>query len=134
MTFYSNLSKSTTINKLRFPGIDHEFTFNHDDFHFLDVISAKLHIIRHCLYKPANLYMVVKIINIQRNPILIDEESEEKFKSLLREVANFSQISRKMKSSMESNVVDFYGFCLHEGEAWICMEYMDMTLYSFYLK
>lgn len=74
----------------------------------------------------------MKVINVQRTSYP-DPENEEKYKNLKREIQNLSIVS-KITSGNESNVVDFYGFCLHEGEAWICMEYMETSLSAFYLR
>lgn len=66
--------------------------------------------------------LVVKFVHIPYNRHNSEEENAKKFRSLVREIHNF----RELKN--ESHIVKFYGFCVHEGQALICMELMDLSI------
>jgi serine/threonine protein kinase len=70
--------------------------------------------------------MAVKYLRIphSRND---DQNDEIHFKMIQREIKNFQILSES------PHIVDFYGLCIHEGVALICMELMDLSLKGFYV-
>uniref|UniRef100_A0A914E7R3 mitogen-activated protein kinase kinase n=1 Tax=Acrobeloides nanus TaxID=290746 RepID=A0A914E7R3_9BILA len=70
--------------------------------------------------------MAVKTIRIPQNRYE-DHETNEKLIRLKKEIHSFRQLSH------HPNIVNFYGLCFNDGEAMICMEMMDMSLYDLYL-
>jgi serine/threonine protein kinase len=69
--------------------------------------------------------MAVKHLQIPQNRFS-DANKQIRFRMLLREIENFQILWESPE------IVDFYGFCLHNGQALICMELMDMSLKDFY--
>ena len=65
--------------------------------------------------------MAVKKIHIPFNRYL-DEAKEKRLRKLNLEIHTHREIANS------PYIVDFYGFCLHEGCALVCMELMDMSL------
>uniref|UniRef100_A0A914CJJ3 mitogen-activated protein kinase kinase n=1 Tax=Acrobeloides nanus TaxID=290746 RepID=A0A914CJJ3_9BILA len=70
--------------------------------------------------------MAVKTIRIPQDRYQ-DHDNDEKVKKLKKEITNFRTLS------IHQNIVDFYGLCFNDGEAMICMELMDLSLYDLYL-
>ena len=57
-----------------------------------------------------------------------DETTQLRFRKLLREIENFRKLWQ------HPNIVDFYGICVYEGQALICMELMDLSLKHLYMN
>uniref|UniRef100_A0A914DNH8 mitogen-activated protein kinase kinase n=1 Tax=Acrobeloides nanus TaxID=290746 RepID=A0A914DNH8_9BILA len=102
------------------------YKYNPKDFEFVDIIESSRHIVKEFLYKPLKIKMAVKTIRIPINRYE-NNESDEKLTRLKREISSFRQLSH------HPNIVNFYGLCFNDGEAMICMELMDMSLYDLYL-
>uniref|UniRef100_A0A914CZQ4 mitogen-activated protein kinase kinase n=1 Tax=Acrobeloides nanus TaxID=290746 RepID=A0A914CZQ4_9BILA len=105
-----------------------QFVYKYDpkDFEFVDIIESSRHIVKEFLYKPLKIKMAVKTIRIPINRYE-NNESDEKLTRLKREISSFRQLSH------HPNIVNFYGLCFNDGEAMICMELMDLSLYDLYL-
>jgi serine/threonine protein kinase len=57
-----------------------------------------------------------------------DEDIKKHFKVVLREIENFQNLRECPE------IVDFYGLCIYEGQALLCMELMDLSLRDLYLQ
>jgi serine/threonine protein kinase len=71
--------------------------------------------------------MAVKYLIIPRSQH-DDETTQLRFRKLLREIENFRKLWQ------HPNIVDFYGICVYEGQALICMELMDLSLKHLYIN
>ena len=98
-----------------------DFFTNHTSF-----LGNENHVVKKCFHRPSSIYLAIKFIHIYQCTFY-DPVNETRFKNLKTEIDNF----RKLEKS--PNIVDFYGLCLYENEALICMELMDMSLYDLYL-
>lgn len=56
-----------------------------------------------------------------------DKENEKRLKALMNELENFRRLWEC------SEIVDCYGYAIHEGYVLLFMELMDMSLKQFYL-
>ena len=72
-------------------------------------------------HKLSKKELAVKFVHIPQNRHSTEDELK-KLESLVREVQNFRELRN------EPNIVRFYGFCIYEGQALICMELMDFSL------
>lgn len=113
------------MNKLIFPGIERTYEYDSKDFVYKNIIEAGRHMVKEYTYVPLNICMAVKTIRIPYQKY--NTEKDEKLTSLRREIDNFRLLSN------HPNIVNFYGLCSNDGEAMICMELMDMSLYDLYL-
>lgn len=77
-------------------------------------------------HKPTKKVIAVKFLLIPRNQI-DDELTRTNFKAILREIENLRLLNDN------PNIVDFFGLCIHEGVALICMEKMDLSLRELYI-
>uniref|UniRef100_A0A914D1C2 mitogen-activated protein kinase kinase n=1 Tax=Acrobeloides nanus TaxID=290746 RepID=A0A914D1C2_9BILA len=114
------------INLLKFPKDPKTYEYNPTEFEYVDIIESSRHIVKEFCYKPLNIKMAVKTIRIPQNRYQ-DDEKNDKLVRLKKELTNFRTLS------CHPNIVDFYGLCFNDGEALICMELMDMSLYDLYL-
>uniref|UniRef100_A0A914EH45 mitogen-activated protein kinase kinase n=1 Tax=Acrobeloides nanus TaxID=290746 RepID=A0A914EH45_9BILA len=112
------------INLLKFPKDPKIYTYNPTELESIDIIESSRHIVKEFRYKPLDIRMAVKTIRISQNRY---QEQDEKLIRLKKELTNFRTLS------CHPNIVDFYGLCFNDGEALICMELMDISLYDLYL-
>lgn len=124
---YCELTKRDIVNKISFPGCSKIFPFEPENFEFSQMISANHHIVKYALFKPLRHFMAVKIINLHRS-YQHDPDSKQRYTNLKREIENLSNLK------CSPNIVDFYGICLHDSEAWLCMEFMNISLKELYLR
>ena len=120
--YYEQLFNDSQINKLIFSDDGPEYPFNINDLEEIETIATTRHVIKKVKHKPSEKEMAVKFVHIPHNRHSTDDENLKKLKYLVREIQNF----RELKN--EPNIVRFYGFCLYEGQALICMELMDLSL------
>uniref|UniRef100_A0A914D028 mitogen-activated protein kinase kinase n=1 Tax=Acrobeloides nanus TaxID=290746 RepID=A0A914D028_9BILA len=120
--YYEKFLNDPHVNKLIFSDDGPEYRFNINDFVEMETIATTRHVIKRMKHKPSKKEMAVKFVHIPHNRHSTDDENLRKLKFLVREI----QIFRELRN--EPNIVKFYGFCLHEGQALICMELMDLSL------
>uniref|UniRef100_A0A914DWP6 mitogen-activated protein kinase kinase n=1 Tax=Acrobeloides nanus TaxID=290746 RepID=A0A914DWP6_9BILA len=125
--YYEILSTDPYINELIFADDAPKYRFNINDLVELETIAATRHIIKRMRHKLSNKELAVKSVHIPQNRHSTEDELK-KLESLIREVQNFRELRN------EPNIVRFYGFCIHEGQALICMELMDLSLKELSLK
>lgn len=118
-----------SVNKLKFPNIDKEYAFNMNDLKMLNVLhtSYRHRVIRY-LHEPTNKKIVSKFFRI---PI---RSYGEETKSAENEIVRFlNEIKTIHALTMSPYIVGFYGICLYEHEALLCMESMNFSLYELYI-
>jgi serine/threonine protein kinase len=120
--YYEKLLNDPHVNKLIFADGEPEYRFNISDLTDLKKIAETRHVVKRMLHKPSNKEMAVKFVHIPHNRRSTDEKNLKQLKYLVREIQNFRELRN------EPNIVRFYGFCLYEGQALICMELMDLSL------
>lgn len=74
-----------------------------------------------------NESLKVKHIYFQRIPASLNSQSQQQKRLLM-------DLDISMRASACPNTVHFYGALFREGDVWICMEVMDMSLDKFYMK
>lgn len=110
-------------NQLIFPDT---YPFNIKDFEFVENIGVgTFGSIKKYRYKPTGVNVVLKYIRVPQN---------HNYKQLQNSLNSnlISEITNLRLLSTFPNLVKFYGLCIHENEAIICMEYMDLSLDEFY--
>jgi serine/threonine protein kinase len=107
---------------LIFSNDEPEYRFNITELVEIETIATTRHIIKKMKHKPSKKELAVKFVHIPQNRHSTDDENLKKLKYLVREIHNFSKLRN------EPNIVKFYGFCLYEEQALICMELMDLSL------
>jgi serine/threonine protein kinase len=118
-------------DQLIFPGINETFKFKKKDFIYKDTIGSSIHTVYCYVFTPLSRDIAIKKIPMPYNPSpyrSCKQEEGKKWKKLVQEIRNFRILSTY------PHIVDFYGLCLHEGEAWLCMERMDFSLREVYQK
>lgn len=128
--FYERLSKDPDLNLIIFPDDpNNHYKFNsRDDLEEKETIGSGRSVVKSCLHKRSGRSMAVKCVNIPQTRFEPEPEQVKKLKNLVREVENFRNLKRS------PNIVDFYGICLFDGQALICMEQLDFSLKEVYLK
>lgn len=127
--FYERLSKDPDLNLIIFPDDpDKHYKFNSKDLEEKETIGSGRSVVKSCLHKPSGRSMAVKCVNIPQTRFEPEPDQVQKLKNLVREVENFRNLKRS------PNIVDFYGICLFDGQALICMEQLDFSLKEVYLK
>ena len=117
--------------KLKFPHDSEEYVFNQEELNFIEPLaSTTRNIVKKCIHIPTGTKMAVKIMRIPKDRV-DNSKVNNKLRRMLREIENFKTLSSNRKNQ---NIVDFYGFCQVEGEAWIFMELMDLSLSDLYEK
>lgn len=61
-------------------------------------------------------------MQIPQNRYATEEENNKKVMLLVKEIQRFYELQ------YENNIVQFYGFCIDQGQGLICMELMEMSL------
>uniref|UniRef100_A0A914EG14 mitogen-activated protein kinase kinase n=1 Tax=Acrobeloides nanus TaxID=290746 RepID=A0A914EG14_9BILA len=125
----SPLDDEPFLNILKFPGHEPTYLFNPLEFDFQEDIHANSNcVVKSYLFKPYNnFHVVVKAIQIPHSRNIIQKsQNEKRLKQLIDEVRNFRRLPQ------HPYIVDFYGFCRHEGQARIVMEHMDLSLEELY--
>ncbi|XP_072932216.1 dual specificity mitogen-activated protein kinase kinase 6 [Epargyreus clarus] len=113
-----NLDKQTTITV-----DDKTFTVHADDLvKICDLGRGAYGIVEKMHHKPSNTIMAVKRITASFNSQSLE------LKRLLMD------LDVSMRASACPYTVHFYGAMFREGDVWICMEVMDMSLDKFYTK
>jgi serine/threonine protein kinase len=120
--YYEQLFNDPHVNKLAFTDGGPEYPFKFDDFVDLETIATTRHIIKKMLHKKSGMVLAVKWVHIPHNRHSTDDENLKKLRHLVREVHVFRELRN------EPNIVRFYGCCLYEHQALICMELMDLSL------
>jgi serine/threonine protein kinase len=121
----TDLFNEEYLNKLYFPGIDDPVLFNQDDFQELETLDESRHTVKSFFHKQFEKKIAIKSITI---PYKLKDANErgKKLLNLKREVENFKKLGNV------ENIVTFYGICIVEDRAWICMELMDLSLINLY--
>lgn len=120
--YYETLLNDQHINELIFVDDGPKFRFRFKDLEEKATIGTSRSIVKKFWHKPSKTDLAIKFVHIPHNRFSSDDENVKKLKYLVREIQNFRELRT------EFNIVRFYGFCLHEGQALICMELMDFSL------
>lgn len=120
-----NIFRNANVNKLNFPGDMNEYVYKSEDFAFRESIESSRHIVEEFEHLPTGKQVAMKTIRITHGRYQ-EKEKYSKIRKLIKEVKNFQILSN------HKNIVDFYGLCINDGEAIICMELMDLSLYDLY--
>lgn len=108
-------------NVIKFPNDTKEYEFDINDLQKLATLGhSTRHIVKKFLHKPSNNVVAVKYLPFSSNERILKQRKRE--------------INTLKFASSSSYVVDFYGLCLHEGQALIVMEYMEMSLKTLYTE
>jgi serine/threonine protein kinase len=125
-----SLEKYDCANKLKFPDIQNEYEFNMSDIideH--DTLRSSLSAVKKFLHKSTGKAMAVKLLPLPKSSISKykrrTKQDEEKLFGLINEI----NIIKMLENS--PNVVNFYGYGVHQGYLLMCMEVMDMSLNDF---
>lgn len=111
------------VNKLIFNNGSDFYEFNKDDFTYRDMLGTGNNMVKEFRYKPLKLRVAVKIIKIpERRQTRLDNEALNRRRKFISEIKNFRILANSPR------IVDFYGLCFYEGETWLVMELMDLTL------
>uniref|UniRef100_A0A914DV71 mitogen-activated protein kinase kinase n=1 Tax=Acrobeloides nanus TaxID=290746 RepID=A0A914DV71_9BILA len=114
------------LNKLKFSATGKVFDFNKNDLEDGLVIETSSHsVVKQYIFGPLNFPIAAKSINIPAS-----RRQKEKKNKIMKRLVQEVQTFRLLPPC--PNVVDFYGICIYEGEALICMELMDLSLEDFY--
>jgi serine/threonine protein kinase len=125
---YDYISEYPEINKFKFQENEDFHVFDVNEFKEVKTLGYGRFFVKHYEYIPReNFPIAVKIIPIHK-PRYNDQKEENRSKQLIREIENLKKVTS------HPNIIKFYGICLHNEQAWICMELMDMTLHEFYSK
>uniref|UniRef100_A0A914C3J7 mitogen-activated protein kinase kinase n=1 Tax=Acrobeloides nanus TaxID=290746 RepID=A0A914C3J7_9BILA len=115
------------VNKLKFPRIEKKFEFKMDDLKAKGVIGTGQCTVRKYLHTPSQQILAIKFIHIPLSRF-DDPASRQRFKRVKREIENSKMISKS------PNIVDFYGFCVHDLQVLLCMEVMDRSLKDLFMR
>uniref|UniRef100_A0A914ERS5 mitogen-activated protein kinase kinase n=1 Tax=Acrobeloides nanus TaxID=290746 RepID=A0A914ERS5_9BILA len=117
------------VNHLSFPGeygTIYEFNTNEIiDHGILETTSN--HIVRKVEHIPSGHLMAIKYLIIPQTKYK-ESENEKQLKSLMSELETFYMLWECPE------IVDCYGYCIHEGHVLLCMEMMDMSLRKLYIE
>lgn len=91
----------------------------------LSVIGCSKYQVKHAVYKPKQENMAVKLLPLPQGKYPGQAVLEAK-KKLLQE----QEILKKLRFA--PNIIHFYGFCLDDSHALLCMELMDCSLGELY--
>lgn len=128
MSSLDEILDNQNVNELIFPGNKTDkFNINNLKNRHL-IFSTLTHRVYGCHYKSSkiNCLMAIKYINLPYSRRR--EETEKNMNHLLKEIDNMRSLS------YADEVIDFYGLCIHENQALICMELMSCSLHDFYIK
>jgi hypothetical protein len=92
---------------------------------FFRLANSK-HVVKKFEHIPTHLLMATKYLIIPQTKYK-DKENEKRLKALVNELENFQRLWECPE------IVDCYGYAIHEGYVLLFMELMDMSLKQFYL-
>uniref|UniRef100_A0A914DUZ6 mitogen-activated protein kinase kinase n=1 Tax=Acrobeloides nanus TaxID=290746 RepID=A0A914DUZ6_9BILA len=120
--------KEVNVNRLHFPGHEGEYDFSINDLHFMGVIeTTEENVVKKYHHKYSRRNMAVKILRIPLSKTEIFDLNSY-VELLKKEVTTVKVISYC------SNIANFYGVSLLDGEILFCMELMDWSLKELYKK
>uniref|UniRef100_A0A914D1R3 mitogen-activated protein kinase kinase n=1 Tax=Acrobeloides nanus TaxID=290746 RepID=A0A914D1R3_9BILA len=120
---FDEIFEDDDVNNLVFPNDDMVYIFKMEDLSEPSVIGSSMHVVRRYLHIPSGNFMAVKQIHVPVSRYL-DEAKEKRLRKLNLEIHTHREIANS------PYIVDFYGLCLHEGCALVCMELMDVSLHG----
>ena len=82
--------------------------------------------VKKCIHKPTNTIMAIKYLNIPQSRVQ-DNDFLIRLKAIRREIDNLYMLRSC------PTIVDFYGLCMYEGQALLCMQLMDLSLKELYI-
>lgn len=116
-------------NVLIFSNLTYEFDSKNfeKDFTNKSFLGTGKFTVESYLFEPLNIRIAIKLIRIPHSKVDNPDE-QQKILGLVREVTNLRSLSTN------PNIITCFGVCLHDGQALICMEQMDMSLKDVYKK
>uniref|UniRef100_A0A8R1DJ70 mitogen-activated protein kinase kinase n=2 Tax=Caenorhabditis japonica TaxID=281687 RepID=A0A8R1DJ70_CAEJA len=113
-------------NTLVLPPNDQKHTFDHNDLKKMEVLgNGSFGVVRKMLHQPSSVEMAVKIIT------LINNGPDETFNKSMQRFR--LEVEATKSASNCEEIVKYYGITFHEGDAWMCMELMDLSLDKLYM-
>ncbi|CAD6188894.1 unnamed protein product [Caenorhabditis auriculariae] len=114
--------RSLSTGMLKYPDEDREYTFNYTNLIDRGTIgSGNFGTVNKMIHRDTGREMAVKRIRCNN----VDKRDQQR---LLREHDTI------VKSERGPNIVKFFGAIFHEGDCWICMELMDVSLDPLYKR